>query len=82
MKYDGVQDDKKLVIADFDLSGEVLRSQGLSLQFSTNTVTTPLYKLSRLKSAVLIPAKNRTVTPAFKPELSEINFEISEMNFS
>jgi hypothetical protein len=82
VKFDGFPDNKKIGLTSIDLSGEVVRSQGLSLQFKTTTLTTPLYKLSRLKSAVLVPSKNKNVSIPEKPELTEIAFDISEMNFS
>ncbi len=68
--------------ADINLFGEVLRSQGMSLQFTTSSLTTPLFKLSRLKSKQLKTEKNRNNLPADHPELLEIDFDILEMQLA
>jgi hypothetical protein len=66
-------------IIDIDLFGEIIRSKGMSLQFTTSSDSTPLFKLSRLKVAVLVPEKNRMVQKKPMPGLIEVDFDIDEM---
>jgi hypothetical protein len=66
-------------IVDIDLFGEIIRSKGMSLQFTTSSDSTPLFKLSRLKATVLIPEKNRQVLEKPIPGLIEVDFDIDEM---
>jgi hypothetical protein len=65
--------------ADFSFFGEIIRSQGMSLQFSTTTMTTPLFKLSRLKAQLLMPEKNRNTMLQLSSELEDIPFDKAEM---
>lgn len=66
-------------IIDIDFFGEIIRSKGMSLQFTTSSDSTPLFKLSRLKATVLIPEKNRQVLEKPIPGLIEVDFDIDEM---
>lgn len=66
-------------IIDIDFFGEIIRSKGMSLQFTTSSDSTPLFKLSRLKATVLIPEKNRQVLEKPMPSLIEVDFDIDEM---
>lgn len=51
----------------------------MSLQFTTSSDSTPLFKLSRLKAAVLAPEKNRQIQEKPMPGLIEVDFDIDEM---
>lgn len=82
IKYDFEVGTEKTNWADINLFGEILRSQGMSLQFTTSSVTTPLYKLSKLKSKQLKPEKNRNILLPYLPVLLDIDFDISEMQIS
>lgn len=66
-------------IIDIDFFGEIIRSKGMSLQFTTSSDSTPLFKLSRLKAAVLVPEKNRQILEKPIPGLIEVDFDIDEM---
>ena len=66
-------------IVDINFFGEIIRSKGMSLQFTTSSDSTPLFKLSRLKATVLIPEKNRQVLEKPIPGLIEVDFDIDEM---
>ena len=66
-------------IVDIDLFGEIIRSKGMSLQFTTSSDSTPLFKLSRLKATVLVPEKSRQVQEKHIPGLIEVDFDIDEM---
>ena len=66
-------------ILDINFFGEIIRSKGMSLQFTTSSDSTPLFKLSRLKAAVLVPEKNRQVQEKHIPRLIEIDFDLAEM---
>ena len=66
-------------IIDIDLFGEIIRSKGMSLQFTTSSDSTPLFKLSSLKAAVLVPEKNRQILEKPLPGLIEVDFDIDEM---
>ena len=73
------ENDENIGIIDIDLFGEIIRSKGMSLQFTTNSDSTPLFKLSRLKATVLIPEKNRQVLEKHIPGLIEVDFDLAEM---
>ncbi|MEY4030595.1 MAG: hypothetical protein RJA90_1858, partial [Bacteroidota bacterium] len=60
-------------LVDIDFFGEIIRSKGMSLQFTTSSDSTPLFKLSRLKEAVLVPEKNRQVLEKPIPGLIEVD---------
>jgi hypothetical protein len=66
-------------LVDIDFFGEIIRSKGMSLQFTTSSDSTPLFKLSRLKATVLVPEKNRQVLEKPIPGLIEVDFDIDEM---
>jgi hypothetical protein len=66
-------------IIDIDFFGEIIRSKGMSLQFTTTSDSTPLFKLSKLKVAVLVPEKNRMVQEKPMPTLVEVLFDVDEM---
>lgn len=66
-------------IIDIDFFGEIIRSKGMSLQFTTSSDSTPLFKLSKLKVAVLVPEKNRQLIEKPTPGLIEIDFDLAEM---
>jgi hypothetical protein len=66
-------------IIDIDFLGEIIRSKGMSLQFTSSSDSTPLFKLSRLKVAVLVPEKNRQLQEKPTPGLIEIDFDLAEM---
>ena len=66
-------------IIDIDFFGEIIRSKGMSLQFTSSSDSTPLFKLSRLKVAVLVPEKNRQLQEKPTPGLIEIDFDLAEM---
>lgn len=66
-------------IVDINFFGEIIRSKGMSLQFTTSSNSTPLFKLSRLKAAALVPEKNRQVQEKPMPGLIEIDFDLAEM---
>ena len=66
-------------ILDINFFGEIIRSKGMSLQFTTSSDSTPLFKLSRLKAAILVPEKNRQVQEKHIPGLIEIDFDLAEM---
>lgn len=66
-------------IIDIDFFGEIIRSKGMSLQFTTSSDSTPLFKLSRLKVAVLVPEKNRHLQEKSMSRLIEIDFDLAEM---
>jgi hypothetical protein len=51
----------------------------MSLQFTTTSDSTPLFKLSKLKVAVLVPEKNRMVQEKPLPTLVEVLFDVDEM---
>lgn len=73
------ENSENIGIIDIDLFGEIIRSKGMSLQFTTSSDSTPLFKLSRLKEAVLVPEKNRQVLEKPIPGLIEVDFDIDEM---
>ena len=73
------ENDGNIGIIDIDLFGEIIRSKGMSLQFTTSSDSTPLFKLSRLKATVLIPEKNRQVLEKPIPGLIEVDFDLAEM---
>jgi hypothetical protein len=79
IKYDGEIGTEKIKWADISIFGEIIRSQGMSLQFTTTSTTTPLFKLSRLKTQLLIPEKKRNALVQFTPELTDIPFDKAEM---
>jgi hypothetical protein len=66
-------------IIDIDFFGEIIRSKGMSLQFTSSSDSTPLFKLSRLKVAVLVPEKNRHLQEKSMSRLIEIDFDLAEM---
>jgi hypothetical protein len=66
-------------IIDIDFLGEIIRSKGMSLQFTSSSDSTPLFKLSRLKVAVLVPEKNRQLQEKPTTGLIEIDFDLAEM---
>jgi hypothetical protein len=66
-------------IIDIDFFGEIIRSKGMSLQFTSSSDSTPLFKLSRLKVAVLVPEKNRQLQEKPTTGLIEIDFDLAEM---
>jgi hypothetical protein len=51
----------------------------MSLQFTTTSTTTPLFKLSRLKTQLLLPEKKRNALAQLAPELTDIPFDKAEM---
>jgi hypothetical protein len=67
---------------DFYSSGEIIRDKGISLQFNTSSLTTPLFKLSRLKSKQLVPKKSRNTPLETIPELIDVDFDKSELQKS
>ena len=73
------ENDGNIGIIDIDFFGEIIRSKGMSLQFTTSSDSTPLFKLSRLKEAVLVPEKNRQVLEKPIPGLIEVDFDLAEM---
>ena len=73
------ENDGNTGIVDINFFGEIIRSKGMSLQFTTSSDSTPLFKLSRLKAAVLVPEKNRQVQEKQIPGLIEIDFDLTEM---
>ena len=79
IKYENGDNPGVLNIANIDFFGEIIRSKGMSLQFTTNSDSTPLFKLSRLKVAVLVPEKNRMVQEKPMPTLVEVLFDVDEM---
>jgi hypothetical protein len=79
IKYENGDNPGVLNIANIDFFGEIIRSKGMSLQFTTTSDSTPLFKLSKLKIAVLVPEKNRMVQEKPMTTLVEVDFDIDEM---
>lgn len=79
IKYENGENPGILNIANIDFFGEIIRSKGMSLQFTTSSDSTPLFKLSRLKTAVLVPEKNRQVLEKPLPTLIEVDFDMDEI---
>lgn len=79
IKYENGENQGLLNLANIDFFGEITRSQGMSLQFTSSSHSTPLFKLSRLKAAVLVPEKNRMLQEKPILALEEVHFDINEM---
>jgi len=70
---------KKLKAADLGLLGEVVHSKGMSLQFTSKTDSTPLYRLSRVTKTNMQPLGERNLANAEEVNWEEVGFDEREM---